>query len=278
MREHSGASSPKRLPATRKAELVAYANETGEVTVQELADRFNVSVDTIRRDLDQLDSEGKLIRTHGGALSPSSFPKPDSGLDLRLRVQAEAKNTIGRLASALVSDNSSIMINSGTTSLALVRHLAAHTDLTIATNNLRLPGEIRQEIIRDLYVFGGSARLISQATVGPIVLHTPDGRSEVDIACDIAFIGVGAVSVEQGFSTSNLGEAAMMAAMMKGAARVAIMADSSKFGQRLFAKVADLSGADYLITERYPEPHLAAALAEADVKVIAGGDLGSKAD
>ena len=80
----------RRLPAGRKAELAAYVNGVGEVTVAQLAERFEVSPDTIRRDLDRLDKDGIIVRTHGGAVSLSGFPKPDSALDVRFRVQAEA--------------------------------------------------------------------------------------------------------------------------------------------------------------------------------------------
>ena len=80
----------RRLPAGRKAELTAYVTEMGQVTVARLAERFDVSLDTIRRDLDQLDSDGVLIRTHGGAISVSASPRPDTGLAVRARMQASA--------------------------------------------------------------------------------------------------------------------------------------------------------------------------------------------
>ena len=138
-----------RLPAGRKADLAAYVAEMGQVTVSALADRFAVSSDTIRRDLDQLDAEGLLIRTHGGAVSTTTLPRPDTGLDIRMRLQIRAKESIGALAAGLVEDGSSLMLNGGTTVLALVRHLRYHRQLTIATNNLRIPFEISPEIFRD---------------------------------------------------------------------------------------------------------------------------------
>ena len=130
----------RRLPAGRKAELAAYVAEVGQVTVARLAKRFDVSADTIRRDLDQLDADGVLIRTHGGAVSLSAFPRPDTGLDVRARVQASAKDRIGALAAGLVPDGASLIVNAGTTTLAAARHLRDHRDLTIATNSLRISG------------------------------------------------------------------------------------------------------------------------------------------
>ena len=257
----------RRLPAGRKAELAAYVAEVGQVTVARLAERFDVSADTIRRDLDQLDSDGVLIRTHGGALSLSAFPRPDTGLDVRARMQTSAKDTIGTLAAGLIPDGSSLLINAGTTTLALTRHLRDHRDLTIATNSLAIPAEIAPRCFRDLYVFGGMVRLSAQATIGPVAFPVMPGR-EVDIRCDFALIAVGAVSHDGGFSTSNLGEAAMMSEMMACAAEVVVLADSTKFGRRLFAQVAELGRADRLVTDAAPPEDLAEALRAAGVEVL----------
>ncbi|WP_165367897.1 DeoR/GlpR family DNA-binding transcription regulator, partial [Phytoactinopolyspora endophytica] len=244
----------RRLPAGRKAELASYVAEVGQVTVAKLAERFSVSSDTIRRDLDQLDADGLLIRTHGGAVGLSAVPRPDTGLDVRMRLQTSAKEQIGALAASLVEDGSAVVIDAGTTTLAVVRHLRDQRELTIATNSLRIPAEISPDVYRDLYVFGGQVRLSAQATVGPVSFHAAPGGSEVDVRFDLALIAVGAVHPDSGFSTSNLGEAAMMAEMMDRATRVAVLADHSKFGRRLFAQIADLDRADYLITDDEPPP------------------------
>ncbi|MDT0164892.1 DeoR/GlpR family DNA-binding transcription regulator [Actinotalea sp. AC32] len=260
-------SSSRRLPAGRKAELAAYVAETGQVTVANLAERFDVSPDTIRRDLDQLDADGVLIRTHGGAISLQAVPRPDTGVDVRLRLQTQAKDQIGALAAGLVHDGAAIMINAGTTTLATARHLVDHRDLTIATNSLRLATELNPVAFRDLYVFGGVVRLSAQGTVGPVAFPTHSGADR-DIRCDLALIGVGAVSADAGYSTSNLGEATMMREMMDRSARVAVLADSTKFGRRLFAQIAELGRADYLVTDVPPPADLADALREADVEVL----------
>jgi DeoR family fructose operon transcriptional repressor len=263
-----GDSRPRRLPAARKAELAGLVSERGEVTVAELAERLGVSIDTIRRDLDELDTEGVLVRTHGGAVSLASIPRTDRGLDVRLHLQAAEKEAIANLAAGLVQDGSVIMINAGTTTLAVARALRNHRDLTIATNNLRIPAEISPKAFRDLYVFGGSVRSITQATTGPVSFSVAPGSAELDIRCDLALIAVGAVSSESGYSTSNLGDAAMMSAMMSRAAKVAILADSSKFERRFFARVADLGEADYLVTDTAPPRELAAALDAAGVEIV----------
>ena len=258
---------PRPLPAGRKAQLAAYVAEAGQVTVSALAERFGVSIDTIRRDLDQLSSEGALVRTYGGAVSQSTLARVDRAVDVRLGLQEREKEQIAALAASLVEDGSTIMINGGTTTLAVARHLRGSQDLTIATNNLLIPSALPFSAVRDLYVFGGAVRSLTLATVGPVSFRMASG-TELDISCDLALIGVGAVSSEAGYTTSNLAEAAMMHDMVARAARVAVLADSSKFGRRLFAQVSDLGSADYLVTDTTPPPDLLEALTRSGVEVV----------
>lgn len=257
----------RHLPAGRKAQVAAYVAEVGQVTVRAIADKFGVSIDTIRRDLDQLGAEGALVRTYGGAVSRTQLPRIDQTVDVRLHEQAREKEQIAELAAAMVPDSSTIMMNGGTTTLALARRLRDHHELTVATNSLLVPPVIPSSALRDLYVFGGAVRAVTQTTVGPVSFRDGAG-GELDIRCDIAFIAVGAVSAADGYSTSNLGEAAMMREMIARADRIAILADSSKFGRRLFAQVAELGGVDCLITDSPPQGALGQALRAAGVEVV----------
>lgn len=260
-------SGQVRLPAGRKAELLAYVAEAEQVTVAQLAERFEVSPDTVRRDLHQLHRDGLVVRTHGGAVSVDAIGAAEKRLDVRLQLHTDEKERIGALAATLVSSNSVLMLNAGTTTLSVVHHLSERRDLTIATNNLRIATEISPKIVRDLYLFGGSVRLGGQATVGPVSLQLPGGR-DLQLRCDLALISVGAVSAKGGYSTSNLSEAVMMGEMMERAARVAILADSSKFTEPLFAQIAELERAHYLVTDAAPPPDLADALEYAGVEIL----------
>jgi DeoR family glycerol-3-phosphate regulon repressor/DeoR family fructose operon transcriptional repressor len=257
----------RHLPAGRKAQLAAHVADAGQVTVGELAERFGVSIDTVRRDLDQLAAEGILVRTYGGAVSLTTVFRTDRAVDQRLTVQEQEKEKIAALAAALVQDGSTIMINGGTTTLALARSLGQHRDLTVATNNLLVPGAIPPTAVRDIYIFGGAVRALTLATIGPVSFRANTG-AELDIRCELALIGVGAVAADAGYTTSNLAEAAMMQEMISRAARVAILADSSKFGRRLFAQVSELGAADYLITDTAPPPDLRDALKASSVEVL----------
>ena len=257
----------KSLPAGRKANLAAYVYKQGQVTVTELAEHLSVSADTIRRDLDELSSENILIRTHGGAISPTLIPKPDSNLDTRTGVQIARKEAIGKAAASLISNNSVVLMNSGTTVLAVVKALSNHTGLTIATNNLHITNELKATSVRALHIFGGTVLLSSEATSGPVTLPTAGGEN-LEIECDIALIAVGGVSIDGGYSVSNFAEASMFREMMKRAKKVAILADATKINIKHFARLSDLSEANYFVTDIDPPKEIKNALIEANVEII----------
>ncbi len=259
--------SRSQLPAGRKSDLSAYVDLVGEVTVHELADRYGVSIDTIRRDLDQLHNGGRIVRTHGGAVSIAVHNRSDRGLAVRLHLQGAQKEAIATIVAGLVTDGSVVIINAGTTALAVARALHERRELTIATNNLLLPGVISPKAFRELYVFGGSTRIMTQGTTGPVRFPTTEGQ-DVSIRANLAVVAVGAVAVEGGYSTSNLAEAVMMREMMHQSEKVAVLADSSKFDRRLFAQVAELGIADYFVSDCAPPPALRQALEDAGVSLL----------
>jgi DeoR/GlpR family transcriptional regulator of sugar metabolism len=255
-------TSSGSLPARRRADLAQYVREHAQATVPELAGNFQVSADTIRRDLDHLARRGVLTRTHGGAVPTGELATADTPLMNRRGTQREAKERIGRAAARLVGDGETVIINGGTTALEAARALVGLRNLTIVTNNLLVPSEVPQEAVRDLYVLGGMCRIQSMVTIGPVGFTGTRG-----IRADVALIGVGGVS-ENGYSTSHLGEAQMMQQMIESASRVVILADSSKFGRHAFVHICALQDATALVTNALPQPDLDQALREADVDII----------
>jgi DeoR family fructose operon transcriptional repressor len=264
----SDADAKRRLPAGRKAQLLAVVTDRGEVTVAELAEQFAVSVDTVRRDLDSLGASGQIIRTHGGAISPAAAAKPETGLDVRRRVQTGAKDTIGALAAKLVPNGSTVIINAGTTALAVAAHLHGHSGLTLATNNLLLTSELDPRVYRNLYVFGGTVRANDYSTIGPLSFGGFAGGPDVEVRCDIALIAVGGITADGGYCTSNLAEASMMREMMDRADTVVVILDSTKFGRKLFAQFAPLDAADFVVTEKRPADEFVTALESRGVTLI----------
>ena len=256
----------QRLPASRRTDLVAYVDKLRQASVAELADYFNVSTDTIRRDLDKLNDDNILIRTHGGVISPSIGLKTDTSLDVRIRVQTARKEAIAILAANLVQNNSIVIMNAGSTILAVARRLSHHNGLTIATNNLQITRELQPKCYRTLQIFGGLVQHSSQATIGAVSFQAPDG-STLDIRVNLALIAVAGVS-SSGYSINNILEASMYKEIMTRSDKVAILADSSKIGTRNFAQIAELGEADYFVTDSVPPAELSDALEKNRVQLI----------
>lgn len=255
-------------PARRRAEMLEHLRDRGQASIHELATEFGVSEDTVRRDVETLASQGSVERTHGGVtISPDDRFNDVVPFVKRIDAQAAAKDEIARVAAALIEEGQSMIVYGGTTTLALAKYLAPKRGLTVVTNNLALPQELYSRGVREIYVLGGSYRLRSQVTIGPVALSDGTGKPR-SIHAHWAIIGVGGVSEEGTVWTSSLPEAGMMREMMDCATRTLLLADSSKFGKQEFAEVADLSPNTTLITEKRPSQTLLDRAAEVGARVI----------
>jgi DeoR/GlpR family transcriptional regulator of sugar metabolism len=251
------------LPARRRSELVRLVRARGQITVADIAVLFDVSADTIRRDLDFLADQGLLKRTHGGALASDSLVGADTPFALRINTRKEAKARIARAAARLIADRETLLVNGGSTTLAFAAELGGRSGLTVVTNNLGLPGALPRQAVRDVYMLGGLARLEAQVTLGAVGF-----AGTGSISADTAVIGVGGIS-RAGIFTSMLAEAEMIAAMLAACHRVIVLADASKFHRPAFAQIAPLGRVHVLVTDAEPPEDL--GLAEAGVDVICAG-------
>lgn len=255
-------------PARRRAEMLDFLRDRGQASIHELATEFGVSEDTVRRDVETLASQGSVERTHGGVtISPDDRFTEIVPFVKRIDAQAAAKDEIAKVAASLIDEGQSLIIYGGTTTLALAKYLAAKRGLTVVTNNLALPQELYSRGVREIYVLGGSFRQRSQVTIGPVALSDGAGKPR-SIHTHWAIIGVGGVSDEGTVWTSSLPEAGMMREMMDCAAHTLLLADSTKFGKREFAEVADLSANTTLITDKRPGPVLLEVAADVGARVI----------
>jgi DeoR family fructose operon transcriptional repressor len=261
------AQSMKTVPAGRKRELLRLIEQRGQVVVAALVSELGVSADTVRRDLDRLSEDGLVLRTHGGAVRIDRDDRSASPVGSRTTTNREAKRRIARAAIERVEDGQTLLMNGGSTVAAAAGELGSRRDLTIVTNNLLVPPALPPESVRDVYLLGGSVRLESQVTVGPVELPGLDARQRHAITGDVAFIGVGGIS-ERGFSAVNLFEAQMMSELVASAASVVILCDSSKFDTDVLAQVGTLDVADILVTDAQPSSALAAALREAGCEIV----------
>lgn len=251
------------LPAKRHLELVQIVRTRGQITVNELSSYFDVSGDTVRRDLDLLASKGLLKRTHGGAVAIDNLVQRDSTFMQRMSTKVRAKERIGRAACQLVGDGETLLLNGGSTIRLFAAALGDRHSLTIVTNNLTVPAAIPSECVRDIYVLGGQYKADAQVTIGPVGFV-----SATSITVDCAVIGVGGITVNEGLTTTVLEEASMISGMINAARKTIVLADSSKLGHSSFAQIAPLERVDTLVTDEEPAGDLAQALQEARVELI----------
>jgi DeoR family transcriptional regulator, carbon catabolite repression regulator len=250
------------LPALRQSRLLGVLQERGQVTVTELVALFDVSRDTIRRDLDSMEQRGLLVRTHGGAIRKDQMVRVDTTLGLRMDAHAEAKRRIGQAAARLVRDGETLLLNGGSSTCAFAAALGERRHLTIVTNNLRLPPVTPEAAVRAIYVLGGTYWSVSQVTIGPIGLTGVAGFS-----ADTAVIGCTAVSAA-GVTMGHLEEATESAGMVGLAKRTIVLADQSKFNMSAFATIAGFDRIEHLVTDAVPPPEIAAALERAGTQVL----------
>lgn len=264
MSAESAESGGTELPAMRRARIASYVESMRQASIHDIAGEFDVSPDTVRRDLIALDKDGLVSRTRGGAIANSAVNSPDRELRIRQQLQDEEKKRIGRLAATLINNSAVAALNGGTTTLAVARSLTDHRELTVATNNLSIPFEIPPQAVRNLYVFGGDVRFSSQVTVGPAAF--PDTGDPGSVHFDVSVIGVGGITVE-GYSVSTLAEASMMRHLISRSSRVIVVADATKYNRPQFALVAPLDAAHDLVTDALPPPDIAEGLSQAQVTI-----------
>jgi DeoR/GlpR family transcriptional regulator of sugar metabolism len=249
------------LPAKRHVELLRLLRARGPMSVNELADHFEVSGDTIRRDLDHLAVQGLLERTHGGAVAFEHLVHRDSTFNQRMSRQVAAKKRIARAACDLIKDGETLLVNGGSTTRLFAAELKRR-NLTIVTNNLSVPSAVPSECVRDIYVLGGQYKGDALVTVGPILM------AGVSIAVDLAVVGIGGITVREGLTTTVLEEATMIAAMIAAARRTIVVADATKLGERAFAHIAPLDRIQVLVTDEEPPEDLREAMTAARIDVI----------
>ena len=255
----TGASA---LPAARQNRLLELVQRDGQVTVTDLVSLLDVSRDTIRRDLDALERRDLLVRTHGGAVRKDQMVRIDTTWGLRMDAHAEAKRRIGRAAAGLVRDSETLLLNGGSSTCAFAASLGERRNLTVVTNNLRVPPVTPEAATRAIYVLGGTFWAVSQVTIGPIGMPGVAGLS-----ADTAVIGVTGLS-PSGLSMGRLDEATATAGMIELAKRTVVLADRSKFNVEAFATIASFDQIEHLVTDADPPPDIAAALERAGVQVL----------
>lgn len=251
----------------RQADILALAREAGRVSVEELAARFAVTPQTIRRDLNEICERRALTRVHGGAIAAGGVE--NLAYDARKLVAQPHKRLIGEAAAALVPNDTSLFINLGTTTEEVARALAGHTGLLVITNNLHVAVELYRNPAIEVIVAGGVVRHGDGGIIGAsAVEHIRQFR------VDLAIIGISAIDADGTLLDFDTREVQVSQAIIRNARRVMLVTDRSKFLRAAPVRIAHLSDVNLLVTDRLPSAEVAALCERHAVEVHeAGGPL-----
>ena len=228
-------------------QMKRYISERETVSLDELVSVFGVSKNTVRRDMDEIVSDGTYKKSYGGISVVNSATVFSSSWASRIQRAAEAKKRIAVLASALVADNSCIFIDAGTTSYALTEHLTAKQRVTVVTNSLPVIAEVIRQPETRLFALGG---MFSESEC------SFQGESTIDmfshLNADTAFIGTSAISLTTGLSNSTYSDAAFKRKLIDRVPRVILMTDATKFNKQALFTFCSLDALDTVITDQTP--------------------------
>lgn len=248
----------------RRRLIMESLTASGRVTVAQLVSDLDVSAETVRRDLTQLETEGHLERTHGGAVPAVPGGRVERTLAARRAENVSAKASIGRAALRLLPANGgSALLDAGSTTSFLAEALPPGHGVSLITNSVPIADTLHRSGADDLHVLGGAVRGLTGACVGAGVLGALDA-----IRVDIALLGTNGLHPERGLTTQDPDEAAVKAAMCRSSRRVAVLADSSKFDHEFLVAFAGLDSIDVLVTDTPPTGPLAAALDDRGIEVL----------
>ncbi len=251
------------MPQQRQQQMAELVRETGSVTVPELEEEFGVSAATARRDLDVLERQGKVKRTHGGAVLPGLTQHEDA-FQQRLGEAVEAKKRLARAATALLGEDESVFIDSSTTAYyAAQRILADVSRVTFLTNlmpAMELLTTIESENV-NLIGVGGTFRALTLSFVGPCAVRTIESH-----LADRVFFSVRGVTPEGHLTDSNPLEAEVKRAMVQQAARPVLLVDGRKFERRGLRVITHVSEVSLVLAADATKARVE-ALAESGVEV-----------
>ncbi len=247
----------------RRRVILDVARETGSVSVDWLAERLEVTPQTIRKDLNVLAQQSLLSRVHGGAVVTSGVD--NIRYEERQLVAAVTKEAIGAAAAALVPDGASLFLNIGTTTEAIARHLTTHRNLMVITNNLNVVDILAPCPGIEVIAAGGKVRPADRAVVGALAMDFIRA-----FRVDYALIGASAIEADGTFLDFDVDEVRVSQTIIAQARHVILALDSSKLGRPAPVRIGDLGDVDFLVTDAVGDA-LGAACVGAGVRVVETG-------
>ncbi|GGJ08124.1 putative HTH-type transcriptional regulator YulB [Paenibacillus hunanensis] len=249
------------LVAQRYDKIVKLVNEHGSMRVTELSERCQVTEETIRRDLDRLERQGLLRRSHGGAVSVQG-EQPETPFSEREIMHAEEKRRIAEQAVKLIEPNDRILLDASTTAWYMAASLP-DIPLTVLTNSIRVATQLSNREKIEVISTGGQLVSRSLSFVGPLAERSLD-----TYYVNKLFLSCQGVHLERGVSESNELQGRVKQKMVGMADQVILLADASKFGVQAFAHVMNLNEVDQLITDSRIEQRIVEQLQEQAMKVM----------
>lgn len=238
------------LSTERQQAILAALRQRGKVLVSEVSAALHVSVDTVRRDLRELEEAGLLQRVHGGAVPALAT---STTFAVRLQEPTAAKEAIGRVAARLVRDGQVIVLDGGTTTLQIARHLPPNLQATVITNAVPIAAVLAEYPYLETFVVGGQLFRHSPVMVGPTAV-----REFQALRADLCFLGIRSLHAEHGARVAYRAEAEVKRAMVEASAEVVVVATAEKLGTISPYLAAPLRDLTSLVTEsRIDEEHLA---------------------
>jgi DeoR family transcriptional regulator, glycerol-3-phosphate regulon repressor len=234
-------------------------------TISELAGRFEVSEETIRRDARHLEQSGVVQKMHGGISAAGN--RIEAPYQIRLRENVAAKQSMARTAAALVREGMTLLLDSGTSSHWLARSLAHVQSLTIVTNSVEVAHEVLGHPGQRLLLAGGPVNQAYRAAFGP---EASDFCRR--FAPDLTILSMSTADAERGFLDFDPDEAAFKKTLLERARRVVVLADHAKFARPGFIQVASFTDVQDLVTDREPPASIMQAASLSGTRIHIGED------
>ena len=232
------------LAIDRRNDIMEQIQQEGSVRVIDLSAKYDVTEETIRRDLEKLENEGRVTRTYGGAVL-NKGTKEDLSINIRETRNQEGKNRIARKICELIHDGESLMLDASTSTMYVARHLKDKHHITVITNSLRVPVELASVSDAEIIVAGGTFRPNSLSMIGSRTADMLDGYY-----VDKAILGCKSFDPMTGTYEPHEMEAEIKKRMRRNAQMVILAADYTKFNQKSFIRTIESKDINVVVTDR----------------------------
>lgn len=259
------------IPAQRREHLIRLLRTEGVLSVRQLTEQLGVSHMTVRRDIAELEKDGRASSIPGGVQLPSSFRIEPAFAD-KARTDMAEKNGIAHGVQSLLEDDMVIYLDAGTTTGALIPHIFQHSNMTIVTNDFVIVDRLLTSTTNHVLHTGGRVEAINRSTVGPFAATMLRA-----INVDIAFISTSSWDLAHGITSPHEGKIEVKRAAMESASSSVLLATSSKYGKYGMYRIADLDEFDTIVSDTHLPEATAASLRDLAINIslcdpIADGD------